>query len=417
MLAGAVTMGASFWLLLRPPQGLGTLGLFAWLVATTLAFRSSSALFRIPYLSLGAEMSADYDERTAIVAARSVFGLLGTLAAGGLSFALFFPGTGAGGAPTTAYAAYPAMGLGYGLLMTACAIAATLGTWRHRRDEADRPGASRVFLRDARLALRNRSFRAVWTTVTLFFLAAVVNAAVAIQYFTWYARLGEPGVIGRMQAAFYLGAVAGVPLWTRASRRVEKRSLTLGALVATAALLAMATWLVGEGAALGVGRSGPLAAGHFLAGLCAGALWVLPGSMLADVADQDEWETGARREGLFFGMLNFGEKVGAGVALLVTGLVLDHVVGLTPGGAPTAPAIARLGWVYGALPAGVLVVAAWQLRGYVLSRPEVARLQALLAARATKGPGPGVAGIAAETTAGGAAAYVPRRRASLAEGR
>ena len=36
-------------------------------------------------------------------------------------------------------------------------------------------------------------------------------------------------------------------------------------------------------------------------------------SMLADVADQDQSVTGSRREGVYFGMLNFGEKIASGI--------------------------------------------------------------------------------------------------------
>ena len=96
MLAGAATMGMAFWLLLSPPQHLETPALFLWLLVTIMVFRFASALYRIPYLSLGADLVSDYHERTKIVGIRSVFGLAGTLAAATLSFALFFPVTQAG---------------------------------------------------------------------------------------------------------------------------------------------------------------------------------------------------------------------------------------------------------------------------------------------------------------------------------
>src|SRR5712692_8598891 len=114
MLAGALFTGAAFWLLLSPPQGLGTAALFGWLLGATLLFRFSGAVFRIPYLSLGAELSRDYDERTSIVGVRSFFGLGGTLAAATLSFALFFPNRVAGIDPKLDYAGYPRMGLAFG---------------------------------------------------------------------------------------------------------------------------------------------------------------------------------------------------------------------------------------------------------------------------------------------------------------
>jgi GPH family glycoside/pentoside/hexuronide:cation symporter len=380
MLAGALTMGVSFWLLLSPPGGLETPALFGWLVLSTLLFRSTSALFRVPYLSLGAEMSQDYDERTAIVGARSVFGLLGTLAAGWLSFAAFGPSGFAD--PVLAPGGYSGLGLAFGALMTVCGLATVAGTLGYRTWPVGDPagGGIRAVVGRAREALGNRHFRAVWITVTLFFLGVVLNASVALHYFTWYVRIADPQVVGRTQGLFYGGALVGVFLWVRAAARAEKRPLAVAALVLTAVPLALATLLFGAHGWFGTGSARPLMAGYLLAGLAAAALWVLPGSMLADVADDDERETGERREGLFFGLLNLGEKVGAGLALLAAGLLLEHVVGLTPGVAPAPAAVARLGWVFGVVPAGVLCLAAWQLRAYGLDRAAVGRIQATLAA-------------------------------------
>ena len=86
MLVGALTMGVSFWMIWAPPRGMSQVGLFLWLLASVSLFRITSTFFRIPYLSLGAELSDDYHERTAIVGFRSFFGLVGSLLAASLSF-------------------------------------------------------------------------------------------------------------------------------------------------------------------------------------------------------------------------------------------------------------------------------------------------------------------------------------------
>ena len=50
---------------------------FVWLLACSIALRASSAVYRIPYLSLGAELSRDYDDRTSTMGLRTLFGLAG----------------------------------------------------------------------------------------------------------------------------------------------------------------------------------------------------------------------------------------------------------------------------------------------------------------------------------------------------
>lgn len=406
MFAGAVFAGVTFWLLLSPPRGLGTAGLFAWLLVTTLLFRSAGALYRIPYLGLGAELSPDYHQRTLIVGIRSFFGLCGTLAAAGLSFLLFFPGTTLGVDTRLDYAGYPRLGLAFGLAMTVAGLVATAGTFAHRHDPAEAPRAGNpAFGEGFRSAWRNGAFRSVWLALTLFFFAVVLNAAVAIHYFTWYVRIGDSGVLGRVQSCFYLGALAGIVPWVRIARRSEKRRLCMVALTATAVLMSLATALLGEGRLFGTGNPLPLLLGNLLAGAFAAALWVLPGSMLADIADQDQLETGQRREGLFFGLLNFGEKVAAGLGLLAAGVLLDAFVGFVPGAEQDAAAVARIGLLYGVLPAVILAGATVAIAGYRLDQRAVLAIQERLLSPHLAAPVPDApiaAGApAAALTAGG----------------
>ncbi len=376
MLAGALFTGAAFWLLLSPPQGLGTAALFGWLLGATLLFRFSGAVFRIPYLSLGAELSRDYDERTSIVGVRSFFGLGGTLAAATLSFALFFPNRVAGIDPKLDYAGYPRMGLAFGLALTAVGLLSAVGTFARRHGAVRTPSSdARGFWRGFASAWQSRAFRSVWLAFTLFFFAVVLNAALAIHYFTWYVRIVDSKVLGWLQLCFYAGALAGVVPWVRMARRLEKRSLCLVALVLTAGLISLAAILFGEGSLFGTGNALPLLVGNLLAGGFAGALWVLPGSMLADVADEDELRTGQRREGLFFGLLNYGEKLAAGAALLAAGVLLDAFVGFAPGHPPPAEVVSRIGLLYAVFPAVILAGAALSVARYGLDRRAVLEIQ------------------------------------------
>ena len=300
MLVGSLTMGLSFWMLLAPPRA-GVVAVVCWLVVATFLFRTTSALFRIPYLGLGAELSTDYHGRTVVVGVRAFFGLCGTLIAAALSFPLFFPNTVEGVDPKLSYAGYPALGLAAGAFMTVSGLIATAGTWGWCRQFGPAGAAvGRSYAGDLRTAFSSHAFRRVWASLTLFFLAVVVNAVVAIHFFTWYVRIEDSTVLSRIQLAFYAGALVGVPCWIRAARRREKRVVALAAIVATGLLLAMATLLFGEGRPLGTGSATWLAIGHVMAGLAASAVWVLPGSMVADVADEDALSArGAARGAVF----------------------------------------------------------------------------------------------------------------------
>ncbi|MGH2541226.1 MAG: MFS transporter [Ardenticatenaceae bacterium] len=386
MLVGALTVGVSFWAFFSPPSGMSTMGLFVWLLTTSLLVRTASSVYGVPYYALGAELSQDYHERTSITATRGFLALLGTLGAAALSFLVFFPNAQDGVDPKLNTAGYPAMGFWFGLLMTAIGLIATLGTMA-RRPQVAEPGPMTVrdrqpFWSDFLLCLRQPAFLLVFVSFSLFFLGIVINYGLSIHYMTYYAGITNSFALSLFQALFFLGGMAGVVAWTRVSRRIEKHWLYLVGTLWTAILLACAYLLVGEGRWAGTGNAGALMVGHALGGFFGSVLWFVPGSMIADIADQDELLTGRRREGSFFGIFLLGQQLATGISLLVTGILLEWFAGLVPGQATqSAQTVSRIGMMYGILPAILIGVAALLLWRYPLSHARVSHIRTELARR------------------------------------
>ena len=341
MLPGALLMGPCFFLLFSPPRSLGQAGLFVWLLTCSIALRAASAVYRIPYLSLGAELSRDYDDRTGTMGLRTLFGLLGALAAAALSFLIFFPATADGSEPKLHYGGYPRLGLAFGALMTIAGLIGTLGTLGYRTSGAANDSTGPRFFSGFRISMQNRYFRSIWFSTTVFFLAVVLNFSMAIQYFTWYAQISRSGILTLIQICFYAGALGGVVLWMSLAKRTEKRTLYIMATIASASLLFMATLLIGSG---------------------------------------------LRREGIYFGIMNFGEKIAAGGALLLAGGLLavfrklSHGAAYGTRGNPPA-AIPYVGLLYGAVPAAILLLSLVLILPYRLNRRTACGIQQQLAAR------------------------------------
>jgi GPH family glycoside/pentoside/hexuronide:cation symporter len=390
MLAGALTMGLGFWLSFSPPRGLSPAVLFAWLLGTGFLLRTATSVFRVPYFALGAELSRDYDERTSITGLRGILGILGSLAAAPLSFVLFFPHRGAGD-PKLHYEGYPLLGLAFGAVMTAFALAATFGTRAFAHVGAPPAPAARPpvrqFLSTAAGCLRNRSFRVLFGSSSLFFLAISMTSTLAIHFHTYYVRLTDSRALGGVQLAFYLSGVLGIVVWLRVSRRTERHHLYVaGTLVAGALMLAL-TFLVGEGRPLGTGNVPLIVAAHALVGFFASTLWFVPATLLADVVDEDELKSGERREGAFFGLWSLGQQLATGAAMLLTGVLVDHFALLVPGQAEQSPlTVRRIGLLYGALPGLLLLAAGAWAALYRLGRREVSDIQRALDARRSGTP-------------------------------
>lgn len=389
MLIGSLTMGVSFWVFLSPPQGLPTWPLFAWLIGASLLVRTATSVYGVPYYALGAELSQDYHERTSITAVRGVLALLGTLAVAALSFVVFFPDDTPGVDPKLNYAGYPAMGLTFGLVMTVAGLIATFGTlaWQSRNtqtslqlpDSARSNEAASTFLGSLVQSLSNTSFRVLFISFSLFFLGVVVNSALSIHYFTYYAKILGSTALSTFQVAFYLGGAIGVVFWLQISQVVEKHRLYVLATLATACVMMAAYFLIGEGHPLGTGNVQVLTIGHAVAGFFASIIWFMPASMIADVADEDELATGQRREGSFFGIFLLGQQLAAGLSLLLTGVLVDWFADLVPGQATqTAQTVERIGLLYSLLPAALLGIAAVLILRYDLSRERVTVIRAEL---------------------------------------
>ncbi len=383
MLVGAVLMGVSFFMIFNPPAGLSNPLLFAWLVGSNFLLRTTNSLFMVPYHALGAELSEDYYERSSVTGIRAAFALGGTLVAAGLSFAVFFPETTPGVDPKFNTAGYGRMALAFGAAIMATGLMTTFGTYRHRSTQPapDAQAASHSpggFWRNLLVALRNRTFLVLTLSTSLFFLASVINATLGIHYLTYYARITDSKALSLFQLSFYVGALLGVAFWLRNLRRFAKHQLFILNTLLLAVLMCMAYFLVGEGRLFGVGNALPLTLVNTVGGFFAAALWVVPSSMVADVADVDELETGRRREGAFFGIHSFFMQEGASLAVLATGVLLDVFARLAPGQVTqSALTVDRIGILFGLLPAAIYCVAAALMSRYSLTP---ARLQAVQSA-------------------------------------
>ena len=379
MIVGAATSGLSFWLLFSPPPGLSTWLLFGWLLMTSLAVRFVSSLFAIPYHALGAELTSDVAERNSVSGIRGACGLIGLLLSAALVFRVFFPNVAVGVDPKLDNLRYPVMGLTFGIIMSGIqlvSIISTLGL-RHRLVMVKVPNSGmREFVDGLALSLKGPAFRSLVAATTLLFLGLAVNSLLFVHFLTFYVQVSDSNQLSLVQVAFYGSATLAVPVWLRVLKWVEKRWLFFGATMSTALIMVAARVLVGPGHTFGTGDVRPLIVGEAIAGFFASLYFILPASMMADVADADELLSGRRREGTLFGMSSFAEQVAGGVAVLAVGFLLDNFAGLVPGQALQASlTIERIGIMYGVVPAVALFFAGVAILFYPLDRHSLIEIQ------------------------------------------
>ena len=326
MAFGGPLMAISTGLLFMPPPGLPDLALFAWLAGWAVVVRAGVSMFHVPYVALGAEMSADYHERSSVVAWRTVFGILATGIATGLAYSVFFKGEGGLQRPD----GYPAFGWTIAAIILVATVISTLGSARYAAGLPSAPQADQPLLRrlpgEVAEIFRNRSFRILFFSAAVCYTAVGVNSAFNSHAYVFVWRL-QPAMIQTATFSFLGGLFLGVPLTPLVARVLEKKTVAMigMGLVAGAWILLGLPRIAGLVTVSGAAAVPYLAALVAMAGLGAGFCAIAFPSMMADAADEHRRLFGHRREGLYFAGLGFAFKAATGLGVLVSGFALDVI--------------------------------------------------------------------------------------------
>jgi GPH family glycoside/pentoside/hexuronide:cation symporter len=171
------------------------------------------------------------------------------------------------------------------------------------------------FFEGLKIVFSNRAF----ILVTVIYLSSWLTIQFVQNNLFIYARdwVGiETGLFGFLLLVIQVSAFVWVLIWARVSERFGKKAVYYaGGLIFMAVLLGL--FFVQPGQTTLVFVLGAVAG----AGLAVG--YLVPWSMLPDVIELDELETGQRREGVFYGFFVLLQKVGLSLGLFISGWVLD----------------------------------------------------------------------------------------------
>ena len=107
----------------------------------------------------------------------------------------------------------------------------------------------------------------------------------------------------------------------------------------------------------------------FLSGCGYAAADMMPWSMVADIADEDELASGERREGLFVGVFTFIRKMAGALGVAFAFFVLDRV-GFVPNVENPDNVLMAIRIMTAGVPILVIVVSVFFARNYTLGHDE-----------------------------------------------
>ena len=333
ILLGAPLCAVALYSMFSPSPSLTPAQAGGWFGVTFALYFFFHAIYEIPYLGLGAELTRDYHERTSLFGWRTFFLILGTWVAGLLPL-LLEPKLGPRGSMS-------AIGAAFAITLVALFLLLVVGVRERPTVAAHRPGA---LVPGVRVAMRNRPFLVLFVTFVVASLPAAIPGLL-LPFYTDYVIDPEntTGTIGLFLLLYFGFGILFVPFWVGIAKRLGK----LGA------------WLlsfgVGISAGIGLFFAGKgdvtfVALLHVWAGVSFGAGFLLVPSMQADVIDYDELHTGQRREAQFTAFWAMVPKLvaipGAALPLAVLGMI-----GYVPNADQTPEVLMGIRVLYALVPA------------------------------------------------------------------
>ncbi|MEM7018606.1 MAG: MFS transporter [Pseudomonadota bacterium] len=354
-LFAAIIPSALFYYFLWVPPELSQQHLFLYMLVMTIALRLSLTLYSVPFNALLPELAPDYDQRTSLLNYSYSSGwFVGTL----MSVAMYvywladtpeYPD----GAGILRAEGYVEAGLFGAIIVFFCFAYAAHATRAYIPKLAAAPPSASVrqVLDEVMFTLRDRNIFAMLIS-GLFNAAALGTSSALWAYMQSYFWGFNSEQISMLLAAQLLSAViafAIMPILT--SGRDKKPVLVISSCLAIVVntgpvFLSLLGWFPPTG-------HEALFPTMLIIGVIQVTLSVITGvlvaSMIADIVEAREIETGRREEGLLFSVQSFIGKVAGGVGIWAGGVMLALIEFPTETAATAVEqiVITRLGWLYG----------------------------------------------------------------------
>jgi len=337
MYASAIPFGLAFYFLFSPPESYFGISLFLWLTFTAISLRLSLTFFLLPYYALGAELTENHTDRTSLVAIRSLFAFIAAMILSIVAFTFYFKATDTYPQGQLNPEAYPAFALTFAVVSVIVILIATRGTqsqipFLHTNNKETMVTDSfyhfyRYFFRELGAILKNRAFLSIFLVSITFFILSGLQRALVLHMNTYFWAL-ETSKIQYLFYAFFASTVIGIPFVKYIINWLDKkRTMYVGlTIILMSFVLPTILRLIG---AFPDNQSSLLLPALIFSQITTGvgmAIMVVGmGSIMQDIPDNQELQTGKRQEGLIFSFIGLASKTTSGVGHFLAGLTLSLI--------------------------------------------------------------------------------------------
>ena len=315
---GAIPFGIFFFLQWILPRFSGEptvqmWGLFWYYVGIGVLSQVFYTVVNLPYTALTPELTQDYNERTSLNSFRFTFSIGGSI----LSLIL----------AKVIFENIADRQQQYLVLAAVCTVVSVLSLYwcvfgirdrvmffERRRTETEQP-ASLPIGEQLKIVFSNRAFLFVIGIYLCSWLAVQLTASVIPYFVVNWMRLKEsdvPTVLIGVQGT----ALLMLFVWSVLSKRFGKKAVYF---------MGMSVWIIAQAGlfSLQPNQIGLMYLLAVMAGFGISTAYLIPWSMMPDVIELDELQTGQRREGIFYGFMVLLQKFGLAFGLFLVGMALE----------------------------------------------------------------------------------------------
>ncbi|MEH2350490.1 MAG: MFS transporter [Nostoc sp.] len=319
MFYGAIPFGIFFFLQWIVPrfsanQSGNIWPLFWYYVVIGILSQSFYTVVNLPYTAMTPELTQDYDERTSLNSYRFTFSI------GGSILSLILTGI--------IFSQIADRQQRYLVLAAICTVISILGLYwcvfgvrdrilafEAKRIQTEEP-PSLPFGQQLKIVFSNRPFLFVIGIYLFSWLGVQITASIIPYFVVNYMGLKEESDVPMILIAVQGTALLMLFVWGALSKKIGKKIVYF---------LGMSLWII---AAIGLfflqpGQIVLMYVMAVMAGFGVSTAYLIPWSMIPDVIELDELQTGQRREGIFYGFMVLLQKFGLAFGLFLVGNALQ----------------------------------------------------------------------------------------------
>lgn len=331
MFISFIPMSVGYILLFAPRQDwdLSQNDLFLWMTIFTIITRIGMTLFDIPHRAFGGEITKNYEERTLLMSWREMFAWIAGLGNAFLGYGVFF-------SSTTEYPqgqlnpdAWFPFALTGAILMIISVLYCSYTTRDQAKNLSKWSGTISLLsiLKELKIALSNRSFM-IFFFGNLFLSLSWGLANTLTLFVNTYFWDFEATQIKYFLPVYFVGTIFAFYLTPKMVKRFNKRNIVLICIGMVGLLSPLAFILYNLGL---TPENGSYELVFFISTFLVFLITfnivgiMVRDSMIGDIADEVELQSGKRQEGILFAAVGFMQKLNAGLGTFFAGQVLSLI--------------------------------------------------------------------------------------------